>query len=78
MFSSLLRPYRPPEPPKPISAERLPVTNVPPALTANVPAARFEAEVVPAWEAWLDIQVWRSRPWWLKVAASLVVKRLGR
>jgi hypothetical protein len=33
---------------------------------------------VPVWQALLDVQVWRSRPWWLRVAATLVVKRLGR
>ena len=32
----------------------------------------------PTWQALLDVTVWRSRPWWLRVAASLVVKRLGR
>ena len=32
----------------------------------------------PVWQALLDIQVWRTRPWWLRVVASLVVKRLGR
>jgi hypothetical protein len=36
------------------------------------------SEVEPVWQALLDIQVWRSRPWWLRVAASLVVKRLNR
>jgi hypothetical protein len=32
----------------------------------------------PVWQALLDVSVWRSRPWWWRLAASLVVKRLGR
>jgi hypothetical protein len=43
-------------------------TAVPPSLP----------EVVPVWQAVLDLRVWRSRPWWLRAAASLVVKRLNR
>ena len=39
------------------------------------PATKFEAELV--WQAVLDVTVWRSRPWWWRLAASLVVKRLG-
>jgi hypothetical protein len=35
-------------------------------------------KVEPVWRASLDVSVWRSRPWWLRVVASLVVKRLGR
>jgi hypothetical protein len=30
---------------------------------------------VPVWQALLDIQMWRPRPWWIRLAASLVVKR---
>jgi hypothetical protein len=38
-----------------------------------------DLEPVPTWQALLDVSVWRtSRPWWLRVAASLVVKRLNR
>jgi hypothetical protein len=46
------------------------------AETSGNQATRSEVE--PVWQALLDIQVWRSRPWWLRVAASLVVKRLNR
>ena len=34
--------------------------------------------VVPVWQALLDVTVWRTRPWWWRLAASLVVKRLRR
>jgi hypothetical protein len=44
--------------------------------TVATPAAKSEVE--PVWQAVLDINVWRSRPWWWRLAASLVVKRLGR
>jgi hypothetical protein len=34
-------------------------------------------EVEPVWQALLDVTVWRSG-WWWRLAASLVVRRLGR
>jgi hypothetical protein len=37
-----------------------------------------ESEVEPAWQALLDVSVWWGRPWWLRLAASLVIRRLGR
>jgi len=41
------------------------------------PTTKFEAEVVPVWQALLGVSVWRTRPWCWRLAASLVVKRLG-
>jgi hypothetical protein len=32
----------------------------------------------PVWQALLDVTVWRSRPWWWRLAARLTVKRLNR
>jgi hypothetical protein len=43
-------------------------------VAAEAPTAADE----PVWQALLDVQVWRSRPWWWRLAASLVVKRLNR
>jgi hypothetical protein len=33
---------------------------------------------MPVWQALLDIQIWRTHPWWIRVVAKLVVKRLNR
>jgi hypothetical protein len=52
-----------------------------PGLTAAVHSeAATEAHrpadgLKPVWQALLDLRVWRTRPWWLRVAASLVVRR---
>ena len=51
-------------------------SEVAPAAPTEAPSA--VAGAVPTWQALLDVTVWRSRPWWLRVAASLVVKRLNR
>ena len=45
---------------------------------ASVSANRREQTDGPVWQALLDVSVWRSRPWWWRLAASLVVKRLNR
>jgi hypothetical protein len=45
---------------------------------APVAAPVATVEVEPVWQAVLDVTVWQSRPWWWRLAASLVVKRLGR
>jgi hypothetical protein len=87
MFSSL-RPYTPSKPPKPPTTESTEIVRTtsyePPVASAAapeppaVPATKVEAEVVPVWQALVDVTVWRSRPWWWRLAASLVVKRLNR
>jgi hypothetical protein len=56
----------------PVAGERL---TAPPEV---IPAGITLPESVPAWQALLDVSIWRSRPWWWRVAASLVVKRLNR
>jgi hypothetical protein len=47
------------------------------AVATEAPVATPD-EVVPVWQALLDVRVWRSRPWWWRLAASVVVKRLNR
>ena len=47
------------------------------AVPAAPEAPATKSEVEPVWQALLDVSVWRSRPWWWRLAASLVVKRLG-
>jgi hypothetical protein len=80
LYSSLL-PYRPPVARKPATTPTTEIVRTP-AYEAPVapvePATKFEAEPVPVLQALLDVTVWRSRPWWLRVAASVVVKRLNR
>jgi hypothetical protein len=81
-WSSLM----PPEPPKPPAhtdvASRArsahTVTEGPTvASRVNSVHAVTEFEVVPVWQASLEVSVWRPR-WWFRLAASLVVKRLNR
>jgi hypothetical protein len=69
-------------PPVPVSAavelpesQGLPAAVVAPVAVQRLPDA--PGEVRPAWQALLDISVWRSR-WLWRLAASLVVKRLSR
>jgi hypothetical protein len=47
------------------------------ASTAVV-AAPQAAQLHSGVEMRLDVTVWRSRPWWWRLAASLVIRRLGR
>ena len=54
------------------------VTAPPAAIDTASQRHGSEVEPVPVWQTLLDLRVWRSRPWWLRVAASLVVKRLSR
>jgi hypothetical protein len=79
LYSSLL-PYTPPKPPQPASTEivRTEPYEPPVAVAAAPEAPATKFEVGPVWQALLDVSVWRSRPWWWRLAASLVVKRLGR
>jgi hypothetical protein len=56
-------------------ATEAPVTSEDPQVGTTVPS---KSEVEPVWQALLDVSVWRSRPWWWPLAASLVVKRLNR
>lgn len=51
-----------------------PVGLVEPKITTQV----IQPEIEPVWRVLLDVSVWRSHPWWWRLAASLVVKRLGR
>jgi hypothetical protein len=48
-----------------------------PEYPSAIPEAPTAPDV-PVWQALLDVQVWRPRPWWWRLAASLVVKRLSR
>ena len=57
----------------PAAAERVPAS---PELSGIPDTPLPEVGPVRVWQAPLDVSVWRSRPWWLRVAASLVVKRL--
>jgi hypothetical protein len=88
---SSLRPYRPPVPSKPPTLPTTETEIVPKGLSgppvasegsavavASVSANRREQTDGPVWQALLDVSVWRSRPWWWRLAASLVVKRLNR
>lgn len=89
---STLRPVAPPKPLTPptlptteIVGTAVPTPPVASEVPAEVPAAPDStvagatvAEVVPTWEALLDLRVWRSRLWWWRLAASLIVKRLNR
>jgi hypothetical protein len=87
MYSTLL-PYRPPVASKPRreqTAEIVPKAAYEAPVTAEVAPAAVEryfplGEITsePVWQARADITIWRPRPWWLRVAASLVVKRLNR
>jgi hypothetical protein len=86
--SALLRASPPPKPQQPageVVARKEPahvasrgVTAPPAAIDTVSQRHGSEVEPVPVWQALLDLRVWRSRPWWLRVAASLVVKRLSR
>jgi hypothetical protein len=60
MYSSLLRPYRPPEPPKPASTEI--ATQVMSEPPAPVEDKEPEADLpeVPVWLLRADISVWRT------------------
>jgi hypothetical protein len=79
MYSSL-RPAAPSKPPT-ITTEivRSIEDRQPPAAPVAAPAAarasNTRSEVEPVWQALVDVTVWRSRPWRLRVAASLVVRR---
>jgi hypothetical protein len=84
--------YRPPPPKRPAKPARADVvpawSSLPPEaemVAPPAPATRSNDSVTkrhadtplePVWQALLDVSVWCSRPWWLRVAASLVVKRL--
>jgi hypothetical protein len=91
--SHLLRASAPPPPPTTPTTATTEIVpkglTAAPAPVAAAPAAVEDKELevvqpevdllqVPVWQALLDVRVWRSRPWWLRVAASLVVKRLNR
>lgn len=72
MYSSLLRPSKPSKP------TTLPTTEIvrTPAYEAPVaPEQPAEFEVVPVWQALLDVRVWRTRPWWWRLVGSIVVRR---
>jgi hypothetical protein len=78
-------PVRPSEPPKPPPTEIVRTTSyqapeAPAAVedTSYLPSGQITSEVVPVWQALLDVSVWRSRPLWWRLAASLVVKRPNR
>ena len=87
MYSSLLRPSVPSKPPTTPTTEFARTTSYeapvaverPPVASEAVRAHVREQEVVPTWKAVFDMTLWRtSRPWWLRIAATLVVKRLNR
>ena len=59
----------------PAAPERVPAS---PELSGIPDTPLPEVGPGPMWQALLDVSVWRSRPWWLRVAASVVVKRLNR
>jgi hypothetical protein len=67
VYSSLL-PYRPPVPRKPASTEIVSTAvPMPPTVPVAAPEADLVApsptksEIVPVWQALLDVSVWRSR-----------------
>jgi hypothetical protein len=67
----------------PVSRDATPTQSLvapeaPEASQLSVSKRHTEVEPAWQWQALLDIAVWRTRPWWLRVVASLVVKRLGR
>jgi hypothetical protein len=49
-----------------------------PSEAEVVATSTARSEVEPVWQVLLDVTVWRSRPWWLRVVVALVVRRLGR
>lgn len=65
-----------------VRAAKLPEASAALAATrseaAIVATSTTRSEVEPVWQVLLDVSVWRSRPWWWRLAASLVVRRLGR
>jgi hypothetical protein len=71
-----------PPPERPVSGDVQSVSRT--AMVAEASEAEMVAppattsEIDRVWQVLLDIAVWRSRPWWWRLAASLVVKRLGR
>ena len=75
--AALCGPLRPSKPTTTPTTEivRTPAYEAPVASEVVLDPAPEHTEVVPTWQALLDLRVWRTRPWWLRVAASLVVRR---
>jgi hypothetical protein len=76
-YSSFMRSSAPSKPTTTPTTEivRTPAYEAPVASEVVLDPAPEHTEVVPTWQALLDLRVWRTRPWWLRVAASLVVRR---
>jgi hypothetical protein len=78
---STLRPLPPVRPSVPVSRDVVgpAVPEAPEAAEemSTVPNGTVNIPLEPVWQALLDVTVWRSRPWWLRLAASIVVRRLG-
>jgi len=70
---STLRASAPPKPPATPATEIARATSLAPPVASEGHAVAPDAtiagatvtEVVPTWQALLDVTVWRSRPWWL-------------
>ena len=78
---------RPPPLPRPVPPVRPPIANATASLPEQADVGDSAVEnatqnfnrnsaVEPVWQALLDVRVWRSRPLWWRLAASLVVRRL--
>jgi hypothetical protein len=62
-----------------VVAAQAPVTDLDSSRVSEAPvASRDDAARLGGVAMRLDIAVWRRRPWWWRLAASLVVRRLGR
>jgi hypothetical protein len=69
---STLRPSMPSQRPQvPVSRDIAADPNLGEASSEALTAAPEAAEVKPVWQALLDISVYRRRPWFWRLAASL-------